>query len=361
MSALERDWGRLARRPLCRLAAGLAAALLCRGAVLGAAETPAPAAAPVVTPVAAESPAASPAPEPYRLQVGDVVEISVFGHPDTTFSDVPVAPDGKLYYLFRNGVPAAGKTPAEVSRELAAGMTELFPDPRVTVVPIQFARNLFMIHGKVRAPGVYALDIPTTLRQGIARAGGIAQGVYRATTVEIASLRESYVLRGGRKLEVDLERLLNENEASKDVLLEPGDIVFIASGLGKNAEIFVLGAVRQPRAMAYTDGLTLVGALAGGAADMGGTTGLADLDEIVVVRGSLADPQPTVVSLKKILAGKAQDLYLVPGDLIYVPTKPFQFSRELAKEAVRVFVRSFASGAGTQLVEDVLFPTKTTP
>ncbi len=326
------------------LAAGLLAALLGMGGGLGA----------------ADAAAASAAAEPYRLQVADVVEISVFGHPDTTFPDVPVAPDGKLYYLFGNGVPAAGRTPAEVSRDLAAGLTELFPDPRVTVVPTEFARNVFMVHGKIRSPGVYPLNTPTTLRQGIARAGGIAQGTYRATTVEIASLRESYVLRGGRKLDVDLERLIGGNDASKDVVLEPGDIVFIASGLGKSAEIFVLGAVQQPRAMAYTDGLTLVGALAGGAADQGGTTGQADLDEVVVVRGPLANPQPTVVSLKKILAGKAQDIYLLPGDLVYVPPKPLQFSRELAKEAVRVFVRSFASAAGTQLVEDVLFPDSST-
>jgi protein involved in polysaccharide export with SLBB domain len=54
-------------------------------------------------------------PEERKLQIGDEVEIGVFGQRDTIAENVPVAPDGKLYYMFLPGIMAEGRTAEEVA------------------------------------------------------------------------------------------------------------------------------------------------------------------------------------------------------------------------------------------------------
>ena len=46
----------------------------------------------------------------YRLASGDVLEISVFGDEETTVENVTVAPDGRIYYTFLDGIVADGRT-----------------------------------------------------------------------------------------------------------------------------------------------------------------------------------------------------------------------------------------------------------
>ncbi|MCF7849225.1 MAG: polysaccharide biosynthesis/export family protein, partial [Kiritimatiellales bacterium] len=67
-----------------------------------------------------------------KLQVGDVVDISVFRQADTVAVDVPIAPDGKLYYMFLPGIPAEGRTVGEVEEKLEKNMANLFTSPVVT-------------------------------------------------------------------------------------------------------------------------------------------------------------------------------------------------------------------------------------
>ena len=46
------------------------------------------------------------------------------------------------------------------------------------------------------------------------------------------------------------------------------------------------------------------------------------LSHVAVVRGSLSQPQLTVVDYGAIIKGRAQDVLLEPGDIIYVPNAP---------------------------------------
>lgn len=290
----------------------------------------------------------------YRLAVGDLVEVSVFGFDDTV-ALVPIAPDGKLYYMFGNGIPAVGRKPEEVAHEIQSSLTRLFNNPRVTVLPKTFAGARFLVLGKVQYPGTFMLDSAITLQQALAKAGGLAQGIYRGTTIELASLRDSYLIRDGSHLPVDFEALINKQDSSQNVYLRPGDVVVIASGLGSTREVYLMGQVAEQKAIGYRDNMTLVELLAGSSDRAGGYTDQANLRRVVILRGALSKPETLEVNVARVLSGRDPDVYLMPGDLIYVPEKPFRFARDLARTIVMTFVRSFAAEAGGRFVEDNIF------
>ena len=49
----------------------------------------------------------------------------------------------------------------------------------------------------------------------------------------------------------------------------------------------------------------------------------ADLSHVAIVRGSLSQPQLTVVDYGAIIKGKVLDVALEPGDIVYVPNTPY--------------------------------------
>jgi protein involved in polysaccharide export with SLBB domain len=286
------------------------------------------------------------------LRRGDVVQVSVFGQRDTVSSDIPIAPDGKLYYRFLPGIPAEGRTPDEVAAEIEDGIRNLFNNPKVSVLPQRFAANTFNVIGAVMHPGRYALERPLTLRQAVATALGIAQGKYKGTTIEIADFSNSYILRNEEKLPVDFARLFKDNDSSQDLYIRPGDTVFIASGVGQ--EVFVMGEVTDERSQAYTEGMTLVQLLAGQSDNTGGYTEDAEISKILILRGHLDNPQVIRVDLADILRGREPDLPVQPGDIVYVPEKSFLWTRTLVKDVIRQFVRTFASELGADFAEKYL-------
>lgn len=297
-------------------------------------------------------------PTEYRLAIGDQVEISIFGHSDTT-ATTPVAPDGKLYYMFVEGIPAAGRRPEDVARDIQSRIAGLFNNPRVDILPKTFVAKRYLVLGKVVRPGTYPLDAALTVRQAIANAGGLAQGTYRGTTIEIAALKESYLLRDGRRVPVDFERLVNANDPGQDIYVRPGDVVYIASGLSQQREVYLLGAVSEQKAVAYRDNMTIVELIAGASERGGGYLPAAHLRRVVVLRGALSEPQTYDVDFNAIITGRAPDQYLAPGDIVYVPEKPYRFARDLSKMVVLTFVRAFASEAGASIVSENFFPTST--
>lgn len=288
-----------------------------------------------------------------KLQKGDVVSVSVFGHRDTFVPAVPIAPDGKLYYLFCPGIPAAGRLPEEVATDIENHIRHLFNNPKVTVIPSDFSAKSFNVLGKVNYPGVYPIEAPVTLRQAVAKARGFAQAVYRGSTIEIADLSNSYLLRDGKKLPIDFVSLFKDHDESQDIYVRGGDTIFIASGLGQ--EVFILGEVNESRAQAYTEGVTLIQLVTGITVSTGGYTKDADLKRVCILRGSLSDPQMFTVNLKDILHGKAPDVYLQPGDIVYVPEKSFLWARVLAEDVVKSFVYTFFGEFGSDTADKYLF------
>lgn len=148
---------------------------------------------------------------------------------------------------------------------------------------------------------------------------------------DLADLRHSFVMRQGQFLPVDFTCLLHEGDTLQNIYLQPDDFVYIPSASAQ--QVYVLGAVKFPRSVPYTDKMTLVSALASAASAATvdwfvpgnyGVTADAYLSHVAVVRGSLSSPQLSVVDYGAIIKGKAPDVLLELGDIVFIPNAPLQ-------------------------------------
>jgi polysaccharide export outer membrane protein len=290
-----------------------------------------------------------------KLQVGDVVEVGIFGQRDTIAKAIPIAPDGKLYYMFLPGIPAEGRTVEEVSTEMEEQLTHLFNNPQVSIIPKRFISNRFAIFGKVNYGEIYPLETPITVRQAIARAQGIQLGGYHDNTIEIHNYSKSWLLRGKEKIPVDFEALMMDNDFSEDIYIRPGDVLYIASALGR--EVYLMGEVNRQQSQPYTSGMTLTQLITGIDEGSGGyIEDSADIKRVVILRDALTDPKVFKINLQDILRGRDHDIFLEAGDVVYVPEKSFLFTRNLVKTMIRTFVNTFAGEFASDINREFLFP-----
>ncbi len=161
---------------------------------------------------------------------------------------------------------------------------------------------------------------------------------------ELADLSHSFVLRQGKLLPIDFNRLLKRGDMSQNIYLEPDDFVYLPGATAR--EIYVLGAVNQPRPIPYREGMTVARAIASAYGTLNG----AYLDHVAVVRGSLAQPEIAIVDYKRVIRGQAQDVVLQPKDIVYVPLSPYRYIDRYLELIVNTFVSSAAINAGSKAV-----------
>ncbi|HVV72590.1 MAG TPA: polysaccharide biosynthesis/export family protein [Verrucomicrobiae bacterium] len=287
---------------------------------------------------------------PFTLGPGDKLEIVVIGEPTSRVTTV-VGPDGKIYFNLLPGIDVWGLTLDQARAQIESGLARYLKErPQVSLVLRDVESKQVWVLGRVQAPGLYPLTTPMTLLEALSRAGGtISLSAFRqeeaaGASDELADLRRSFVLREGRRLPVDFARLLQQGDLSQNIYLQAGDFVYLPTATTK--EVYVLGAVTQPRAVPYREGLTAAGAVASA---YGTLTG-AYMHHVTVVRGSLLHPEVAVIDYKNVIRGTAPDLALKPGDIVYVPFSPYRYLYRYAQLAIDTFVSSVAINAGTSTV-----------
>lgn len=251
----------------------------------------------------------------YRLVPGDVVDIMVVGHEDMR-KELPIRPDGALSYFYIQDVAAAGKTVEELRATIEEKLTRFMRYPQVSVVLKKARESQFTILGKVVRPGVYPINGPTTVTMAIGLAQGLSSGQYEGSTIEIADLRNSYLVRRNRVVPVNFEQLVHRGDTTRDVFLEDGDYIYIPSSLAQ--EVFILGEVFEPRAFGFRGRVTLLQAVA----ESGGFRPTARLGSVVIMRGQYGVKQILPVNVKDIVGGKTPDPELEVGDVVFVPRTP---------------------------------------
>jgi polysaccharide export outer membrane protein len=291
-----------------------------------------------------------PSTEPFTLGPGDKLEIELLGETTSRTATV-VAPDGKIYFNLLPGIDVWGLTLSQARTQIEQGLSKYMKDqPQVSLVLREVESKHIWILGHVQAPGIYPLATPTTLLEALSLAGGalnlssFRQAEAYGASDELADLRRSFVLRHGRMLPVDFQRLILLGDLSQNIYLQTDDFIYLPAA--RTREIYVLGAVAEGRAVPYKQGMTVASAIASA---YGTVTG-AYLQHVAVVRGSLSHPQIAIVDYKYVLRGISTDVALEPGDIVYVPFSPYRYLTRYAQLVVDTFVSSAAINGGTALV-----------
>jgi protein involved in polysaccharide export with SLBB domain len=175
-----------------------------------------------------------------------------------------------------------------------------------------------------------------SLLEAAVRARGIATGLMNQNTVEIADMRRAFLIRDGKKVNVDFTKLFYEGDLSQNIQLQPGDYIYFPSNVVN--EVYILGAVAGPGHTGITENLTVMGAIG----VRGGFTPAAWRKKVLIIRGTLDPANRKVIEVNAgdILAGKAKDVLLEPRDLVYVSEKPWQRANEVADLAVKAFIQT---------------------
>jgi protein involved in polysaccharide export with SLBB domain len=294
---------------------------------------------------------------PFTLGPGDRLEIEILGNLNSR-AVTAVGPDGKIYYYLLPGINVWGLTLAETRDLLQKELGKYLTAPQLTVTLREVASKQVWLLGRLSKPGVYPMAAPMSLLEAIALAGGTASAGTASSGTQVglqdlADLRHSFVMRQGQFLPVDFTRLLREGDTSQNIYLQPDDFVYVPSA--SLQQVYVMGAVRFPRSVPYTDRMTLVSAMASasGAATVDwfvpGVYGVmpdAYLSHVAIVRGSLSAPQLSVVDYGAIIKGKAPDVLLEPGDIVFVPNAPYSTLKRYLNTIVGTFITTVAANEG---------------
>lgn len=279
----------------------------------------------------------------FRLGPGDKLEIEILTDTNSR-ALATVAPDGRLYYSLLPGIDVWGLSLPEAARRLEDGLGQYYRSPQVSLQLRAIESASVWVLGRVRNPGIYPMTAPMRLLEAIALAGGTLTSSASGTTEDLADLSHAFVVRDGQRLAVSFERLLRRGDMSQNIYLAPDDFIYLPSALSR--DIYVLGAVRTPKAVARQFD-TLVAAMA----DAGGPVRNAFLGHVAIVRGSLDDPKIAIVNYEEIIVGKAPDVRLEPRDIVFVPLSPYRYLTKYLNLILTTFVRAVAINEGARAAE----------
>lgn len=280
--------------------------------------------------------------DPYRLGPGDRLELELMEVPDTRQISI-VMPDGDLYYQTAH-VHAAGLTITELKAELEKSLDADYREPQLSLILRSMTSQRVMVMGRVNNPGIIPLDTPTTLVEAVSRAGGLMIQRSGINSEELADLGHSFLVRDGHMMPVNFVKLLRDGDATQNIYLKDGDFIYFPSS--NSGRVYVLGAVTLPRGVDYSEELTLVTAISY-------AQGLAPRsfpERVVIIRDPQTAPKVAVVNLKAMLNGKAVDVRLAAGDIVWVPNSPFEKVESIVHGIFNSFARTEAANEGDRAV-----------
>lgn len=159
--------------------------------------------------------------EPYTINPGDLLEISVWKEPDMQ-RQVLVRPDGAFSFPLSGDIRAEGRTVEAIREELTAQLASYIPNLVVTVMVAEARGNKIFVFGQVKTPGEFIVNPRVDIIQALSIAGGVTP---------FAQLNDIKILRRRngqqRIIEFRYSDIVKGEKLEQNVLLEVGDIVLV--------------------------------------------------------------------------------------------------------------------------------------
>jgi polysaccharide export outer membrane protein len=159
----------------------------------------------------------------YLIGPGDTVNIIVWRNPEISMS-VPVRPDGKITTPLVEDLPALGKDPTTLARDIEKALSKYLRDPVVTVVVTNFGGpfdQTIRVIGEAARPQALAYRQNMTVLDVMIAVGGLT---------DFADGNAASIFRtadGGKSYSVRLRDLVKRGDVTANVDVKPGDILII--------------------------------------------------------------------------------------------------------------------------------------
>jgi protein involved in polysaccharide export with SLBB domain len=181
----------------------------------------------------------------YIVGPGDELQIRIWGQVDADLR-VIVDRSGQIYIPQVGEITVAGVHYGDLEQHLRSEIAKIFKNFNLTANVGRLRSIQVVVVGEARYPGTYTISSLSTLVNAIFASGGPSpQG----------SLRHIQLRRGGTTVtDFDFYDLLLKGDKSKDVRLQPGDVLFIPH-IGPQAGI--AGSINVPAIFELKENTTL--------------------------------------------------------------------------------------------------------
>ncbi|MGO8814729.1 MAG: polysaccharide biosynthesis/export family protein [Terriglobia bacterium] len=262
----------------------------------------------------------------YVLGPDDQIVIHAIDSPEISEKPFLIGMNGNITLPLIGRVQAGGLTVEQFETELNAGLKKYMQDPQVSVTVAEFRSQPVSVFGAVTKPGVIQLRGRKTLYEVLSMAGGPNDAAGSTLTVTRRRENGEIPLPGATvdptaqfsTAELNVQEILEGKNPAANIEIKPNDTLSVSEGSANM--IYVVGDVEHGGA--FTLGgrqkLSVLRAisLAGG---LGRT---AKPQKARIIRGSPgeANPLEIAVNVKQMLDGKAEDIALLPQDVLVIPT-----------------------------------------
>ena len=266
----------------------------------------------------------------YTIGPGDEISIRVLDSADIPDKPIRVDPDGQIALPLIGRIQAAGKSVAAFETDLTDKLRVYIISPQVSVNVTDFGSQPVSVLGAVTAPGVYQLSGTKPLAQVIALAKGFTPDA--GGRIRIASfgrganppdpaVRFSFAESGAPApgnptvTEVSVEELLSSSSTVGATLIHPYDVVTVP----KARLVYVIGEVKKPggHVLSNRDSVSVLEAISMAE----GVLSTASPQHAKLLRRDPNTSQrvETPIDLKRILAGRGDNVILQPDDILLIP------------------------------------------
>ena len=171
----------------------------------------------------------------YKIVPYDTLTIRFTYHPEhDPKAAISVRPDGQITLDAVGAVQAAGRTPEELGKEIAAKSSKRLRDPEVVVTVSQFAPRKIYVGGQVRTPGIVQFQGEMTPIQAIFDRGGFTNEAQVDSVILIRNAGGPDPIIG----RINVNQGLEDGTPEKITLLT-NDVLYVPmSGIGR-ADLWV--------------------------------------------------------------------------------------------------------------------------
>lgn len=215
---------------------------------------PITAALPLESPPEPSPPKLPAPPYEYRVSPYDVLQITVWDHPELSTTALLPLPEeefttakttghyvdsqGQIFFPQLGAQTVAGQTVAEIRQQLTRRLARLVPNPQIAVRVAAYRGKRVQVLGEVREPGgIFLTDTPLHVLEAIGRKGGLTGQADPARAV---------LNREGDTIPLDLARMISDGDLRQNYLLRDGDVIHVPDN--RRQRIFLLGEIKRPTA-----------------------------------------------------------------------------------------------------------------
>ena len=168
--------------------------------------------------------ASNQATQQYLIGPGDTLQVFVWGNTELSVT-TPVRPDGRITTPLVEDVVANGKTPSQLARDIERRLSRYIKKPVVTVTVTQFVgipSGQIRVVGEVQTPQTIPYRKDLSLLDVIIKVGGLTEYAAGNDATIVRKVGETLV-----KYKVRLKDLAEEGDIGVNVMMQPGDVLFV--------------------------------------------------------------------------------------------------------------------------------------